>query len=736
MAPKPSTRPVVKVGGCTTDWSRSVYDDRGWPVLGGAGWIRLGQWVQFSRNHVVLGTLMNARSRVSVQVPDLSVHADCSTVIMQRCMEKGVAELVCMARSNGQRVINDLDDWFWQISDKNAAANFIDPKKNANSNIDHYRKTLESSDLVTVSTPFLYDRISEWDIPAKLIENRVSVHMFSRRKHREGTPVLGWVGSTAHRSGDLEILRSPFRALGRQVRFHHTGAHPQHPQFHDEVGLESDQVSTTPMLSPYEYPAGFTFDIGVVPLVDVPFNHAKCVDANTRIPTDRGVIPARELQVGDSVTHNGDWYKIKGMEKSTSRPGLQFTLEDGYLIKITPEHRMFVNSEFREARHVQVGDTFTLQSSPASLTYQTIPWPTASRASRKVESDHHAYVNALSVPRLTIDERWGRFLGAFAGDGCLSKTSVSIACDGQDQDWIDSLIDDFKEMGLTAGTEQHTMFDGTVLRRRSVRIASADMVRTLELLGLTQISEVTQRNMRKVCVPEVIWRSPSSVVAEFLSAYFEADGCASGTGVHACSKSEEFVRAVQTLLLIHFGIVSKVFPKQHKSQTQESTYWHISLSRAASDVFEKCVGFKSRRKIDRLRTITEKPHSNRFRPMSYEKKVVDIQPCFVECPVDIEVEGSVFIAAGMVSHNSNIKGLEYAAAGIPFVASPLPEYVRLRDQFGIGRIASNSKEWQDHIEELLDPAVRFDEATRQRDAVQTHFHVKAMAKDFDGVVWA
>lgn len=275
MASKSPGRPVIKIGVATTDWSSSVADDRGWPVMGGAGWIRLGQWARLSNNHVVVGGLMNNGSTLGVQLADQQVHIDVPAMIMQRYMDSRTTELVRRARRYGQRVINDLDDWFWGISEKNSAAKFVDPDENPNSNVDHYRRTLESSDLVTVSTPFLAEQIAEWGVPVRIIENRVSSFMFHQRKHKAGRPIVGWVGSTAHRSGDLTVLKDFYPGISSLVSFHHTGFHPYHPDFCDEVGISKDLVSTLPMLSPFEYPHGFQFDIGVVPLVDIPFNHAK-----------------------------------------------------------------------------------------------------------------------------------------------------------------------------------------------------------------------------------------------------------------------------------------------------------------------------------------------------------------------------------------------------------------------------------------------------------------------------
>lgn len=708
---------MALIGVASGDW----HSKDGKTVWGGSGWARLGQYIEhLDQFDWVVGTLVWDHDQFKIVDEHENTHSP-DALFLHRLMHKGLVDHIKLARKAGQKILNDLDDWYWGLDPRNQAFTASHPKHNDREDRYSYRSIISNSDLLIVSTKYLASRVDWVKAPITIVENTVDVGRHTPvAMHDDTVPLVGWVGSTNHRSGDLETMRGILSPLWRngEIRLQHSGFHSSMRSFAEAIGVPEAAIEVRlPLSSHADYPSLLTMDVGIVPLRNAPFNQSKCVDANTRIPTDRGVILARELRVGDSVTYNGSWCTIKGMEKSVSRPGLQFTLEDGYVIKITPEHRMFVNSEFKEARDIQLGDLFTLQDSPTSATYQTVPWPSASRASRKVESDHYAYVNASSVPRLTIDERWGRFLGAFAGDGHLSKTAISISCDGQDQDWIDFLIEDFKEMGLTAGTEQHTMFDGTVLRRRSVRIASADMVRTLELLGLTQISAVTQKNMRKVCVPEVIWRSPSSVVAEFLSAYFEADGWTSGTGVHASSKSEEFIRAVQTLLLVHFGIVSKVFPKQHKSQTQEGTYWHISLSRAAADVFEKMVGFKSQRKINRLRTITEKPHSNAYRPMTYEKKVVDIQPCFIECPVDIEVEGSVFIAAGMVSHNSYIKGLEYAASGIPFVAQDLDAYRQLRSEYGIGLTAAKPADWIKLLKRMKEPGFRAEHGAINRERV-------------------
>jgi len=68
---------------------------------------------------------------------------------------------------------------------------------------------------------------------------------------------------------------------------------------------------------------------------------------------------------------------------------------------------------------------------------------------------------------------------------------------------------------------------------------------------------------------------------------------------------------------------------------------------------------------------------------------------------------------------SCLKGLEYAASGIPFIASPSEEYQRLA-RHGIGRVAGSADEWLHHLEELLDPEVRKEEALRNRELLVHH----------------
>lgn len=81
---------------------------------------------------------------------------------------------------------------------------------------------------------------------------------------------------------------------------------------------------------------------------------------------------------------------------------------------------------------------------------------------------------------------------------------------------------------------------------------------------------------------------------------------------------------------------------------------------------------------------------------------------------------------------SFIKGLEYAAAGIPFVASYSPEYEYLAEN-GIGRVAYSEKDWIYHLNELLDVKKRKDDIDENYDNL-SKFSMSARGDDWDATM--
>lgn len=268
----------MKIGFASADWSRSIFDENGHPVWGGSGWARLGQYQKLIPHKVVSGALCSKNGVFGVLDWDQTPHFDLDVIYMQRVMFDDVAAKIKSAVAAGQVIINDIDDWYWGLSPANQAWRASHPKFNPTENRDHYKKIVAYSSAVTVSTPYLADRLKEWvRCPIQVIENHIDIERFTRFQHIETVPTVGWVGSTSHRSGDIETLRNVLPRLAREgkIHLHHSGHVNGARTFADALNVPDTMVTTMPMAAPSDYPKLLNFDIGIVPLADVPFNQAK-----------------------------------------------------------------------------------------------------------------------------------------------------------------------------------------------------------------------------------------------------------------------------------------------------------------------------------------------------------------------------------------------------------------------------------------------------------------------------
>jgi glycosyltransferase involved in cell wall biosynthesis len=66
---------------------------------------------------------------------------------------------------------------------------------------------------------------------------------------------------------------------------------------------------------------------------------------------------------------------------------------------------------------------------------------------------------------------------------------------------------------------------------------------------------------------------------------------------------------------------------------------------------------------------------------------------------------------------SALKGMEMAALGIPFIASPTKEYERF-ELYGVGKTAGSAREWAKHLQKWIDkPLTRESDARKYREIV-------------------
>ena len=264
-----------------------------------------------------------------------------------------------------------------------------------------------------------------------------------------------------------------------------------------------------------------------------------------------------------------------------------------------------------------------------------------------------------------INEEWGRLLGYYMGDGSFYGATLSIACNSTDADVVTNV-----EQLVTRliGTPRSRVV-GTKSGGIEVRIERKELKPLFEALGISYICEHSNNTKRAVRVPECIWRSPKSVVKEFLRALFESDGFA-GYGfarVSLFSKHHELLRGVQTLLL-GFGVTARYSSLPAKNGSgflyQANT---LDLRREESCLFGKDIGFISERKQDRVLSWINRAASGIGRnrkPLHLFDRVVSIDDAGQSEVACLTVPaGGLFDAGGIlvcdayprVDHNSRDK---------------------------------------------------------------------------------
>ena len=215
---------------------------------------------------------------VYAALADNAIARDLDLLVVQPGVGSDWAGIIGGARRAGQQVVVDLDDWPWDLQASNPAAG----DEGGGPWLDLLRAALCACNVVTVSTPFLADRIGDWpEHPETVVlRNPMDLARWGGPEDVADGPVLGYLGSMSGHAEDMQVLHGWF---GPFVERHdlavvHVGAHPTHPGFAELAGVDPARVTTREGRSWDEFAASRPMagvDIGIVPLEARDYNRAK-----------------------------------------------------------------------------------------------------------------------------------------------------------------------------------------------------------------------------------------------------------------------------------------------------------------------------------------------------------------------------------------------------------------------------------------------------------------------------
>jgi len=208
---------------------------------------------------------------------DKNAEVDCpeDVVILTRPTAIEALLAIKSLKRQGKKVIIDMDDDYWKLDPRNPWAVEIAARP------EHSLATLDlcmaEADLVTVSTPFLVQRIKNDKVV--VLRNCVPDHYLdtpenNTAREQIGATVVGWTGNVATHIGDLEAIGNGLRrgVRSKGAKFLNIGSEAG-PQI---AGFRQGEAYISPWVELHEYPfAVNAFDVGIVPLVITDFNQAK-----------------------------------------------------------------------------------------------------------------------------------------------------------------------------------------------------------------------------------------------------------------------------------------------------------------------------------------------------------------------------------------------------------------------------------------------------------------------------
>lgn len=241
---------------------------------GGCGWYRL-RWpaeALQAQGHDIVIDPRPGYYRDPTGVEPTRLYLDADVAVVQRITRDVGVAFVEALKDHGHRVIVDVDDDLDALHDGHP---YIDVVNGEGRNPDNLHHVCQLADVVTVTTPALADRYGYGK--AVVLPNLVPAEYLTVRARRKGPARVGWTGRPISHIGDLSVLGGRIGPLvaARGARFAAWGQSA--PRTFAEVGVpESARVTVPhrPLRSGYPYSVA-ELTVGLVPLLDTPFNRAK-----------------------------------------------------------------------------------------------------------------------------------------------------------------------------------------------------------------------------------------------------------------------------------------------------------------------------------------------------------------------------------------------------------------------------------------------------------------------------
>jgi len=592
-------------------------------------------------NHIIRKNLKVNATYMANFIPDPNFYKDFTLIQFQRSATEQHYQMFNHFKQKISPVakvpiIYEIDDLLIDIPKWNYAHEYY---KN---NEEYVKKIIGLADGVVTSTVPLANVYSEFNKNIIVILNHLPKFIWgdiypAHEYYQGGKIKILWAGSANHFSikhlaekgihgGDFgNELMNFIRKTTDKYDWIFMGAMPM------ELENIKSKIKFVPWVDVFNYPRvmkSLEADIGIAPLVPGIFNESKCITANSLVNIDSGIKFIDDIKIGDKINEKEILNTIQYKNQKTIKLKTKF----GYEIEGTFSHRIKDDKcEWKRLENFRIGDKVSIASYEIN--------------NKEIQSFTLDNKNDI----ISINEDWGSILGYIYSSGYINNNSISIISNNG------SFI-----IPLTSLLEKNNIEYKNVSSnvKNIIEIKYNGLFSVLHNYYYLNNGFIDKMLVR---IPNFIFNSPKNIIKNFIKSVFEVSGDIKDN-LYFITKSNYFAREIQYLLLgfkvlseiVVNGIDNKVIIKSPKNFNNNINF-HSDVKKRKLYVY-----------VNNNENTFEFEHNWIGEIVEKEEKVNDVY--------DIEIEGHLYNSNGFISHNSNIKQLEFVASGMPGVYSDVYPY--------------------------------------------------------------
>lgn len=382
---------------------------------------------------------------------------------------------------------------------------------------------------------------------------------------------------------------------------------------------------------------------------------AKCLSGETLVQTSYGVLTLRSLYDGwKSGTYREDlkiatpsgMHNVLDVMNNGTKDVLCLNMSNGDTLEATPDHLVRSGNKWVQVSSLNEGDCIDADICLSEVkVYPQIPL---------------SFVSGCFIP---LNRDLAYLFGAVLGDGTIQKKNVYYF--SEDEELLSEIERIVKGLGFEPRRNLHRIGkNGKPFFRIS---CGASRCREI-FVGAGLVGDTGHKLL---CVPDVVFKSPSECRFSFLQGIFDTDGTvsklgnATSCGLCFCTSSQVFAKQC-AMLCRSLGMMCLVSSDFNK--TYNRTYYKVRIRASSVRQFVSLGGFKCVHKQNTLMEWLDaglclKTYKKHYCIQSISSGVREV------FDVSVDSEEHAFLANGLVVHNCASFGILYGSGAQGFNSS-------------------------------------------------------------------